>query len=144
MRRRHRLHGAYRRRVGRPRRVQSVSEGSGERSRASARLLSERRARRGGRESSAGRAPGAGARAPGRLRFFCLKHAPDAAGVKALQAAIKGREIVRAVGRQAYIVFPDGVGHSRLTSTVIEKHLGTRGTGRNWNTVVKLQKLTSD
>ena len=83
------------------------------------------------------------ASAPGHLLVFCLKDAPAAASVKALQAAIKGREIVRAVGRQAYIVFPDGVGHSRLTSTVIEKHLGTRGTGRNWNTVVKLHALTT-
>lgn len=80
---------------------------------------------------------------PGHLLVFCLKDAPGAARVKALQAAVKGREIVRAVGRQAYIVFPDGVGRSRLTSAVIEKHLGTRGTGRNWNTVVKLHALTT-
>ena len=82
-------------------------------------------------------------RDPGHLLVFCLKDAPEAARVKALQSAIKGREIVRAVGRQAYIVFPDGVGHSKLTSAVIEKHLGTRGTGRNWNTVVKLHALAT-
>jgi uncharacterized protein (DUF1697 family) len=87
--------------------------------------------------------PKEAARDPGHLLVFCLKDAPDAASVKALQAAIKGREVVRAVGRQAYIVFPDGVGRSRLTSTVIEKHLGTRGTGRNWNTVAKLHALAT-
>jgi uncharacterized protein (DUF1697 family) len=80
---------------------------------------------------------------PGHLLVFCLKDAPDAARVKALQSAIKGREIVHAVGRQAYIVFPDGVGRSRLTSAMIEKNLGTRGTGRNWNTVVRLHALTA-
>jgi uncharacterized protein (DUF1697 family) len=87
--------------------------------------------------------PSEAARDPGHLLMFCLKDAPEAASVKALQAAIKGREVVRAVGREAYIVFPDGVGRSRLTSTVIEKHLGTRGTGRNWNTVVKLHALAT-
>ena len=85
--------------------------------------------------------PKEAARAPGYLLMFCLKDAPAAADVKALQAAIKGREVVRADGRQAYIVFPDGVGRSRLTSALIEKKLGTRGTGRNWNTVLKLAEL---
>jgi len=79
---------------------------------------------------------------PGHLLVMCLKDAPSRQQVAALQAAIKGREIVRAVGPQAYIVYPDGVGRSRLTSAIIERHLGTRATGRNWNTVLKLQALT--
>ena len=70
-----------------------------------------------------------------------LKEAPGGAAVKALQAAIVGREVVRAVGRQAYIVYPDGQGRSKLTNALIEKHLGTRGTARNWNTVLRLAEL---
>jgi uncharacterized protein (DUF1697 family) len=61
--------------------------------------------------------------------------------VKTLQAAVRGPETVRAVGRQAYIVYPDGVGKSKLTANLIESKLGTRGTGRNWNTVLKLADL---
>ena len=80
-------------------------------------------------------------RDPGHLLMFCLKAATDAASVKALQAAIKGPEIVRADGREAYIFYPAGVGRSKLTSTIIEKKLGTRGTARNWNTVLKLRAL---
>ena len=87
--------------------------------------------------------PKEAARDPGRLLVMILKDTPSPASVKALQASIKGREIVRVVGRQAYIVFPDGQGRSRLTMAVIEKHLGSRGTGRNWNTVLKLQALAS-
>ena len=49
--------------------------------------------------------------------------------------------IVRAEGRQAYIVYPAGIGRSRLTNSLIERKLGTRGTGRNWNTVVRLGAL---
>jgi uncharacterized protein (DUF1697 family) len=78
---------------------------------------------------------------PGHLLAVTLKSAPTAAKVTALQQAIKGREVVRAKGRCAYIVYPDGVGRSKLTSALIEKTLGTRGTARNWNTVLKLAAL---
>jgi uncharacterized protein (DUF1697 family) len=79
---------------------------------------------------------------PGHLLMMCLRDAPSAAAVTALQAAIKGRELVRAHGRHAYFVYPDGVGASKLSITMIEKALGTRGTARNWNTVLKLAELT--
>jgi uncharacterized protein (DUF1697 family) len=78
---------------------------------------------------------------PGHLVAMCLKEAPDKTAVAALQKAIVGREVVRAVGRHAYIVYPDGIGRSRLTMALIEKKLGTRGTGRNWNTVMKIDAL---
>ena len=88
--------------------------------------------------------PAEAERDPGHLLVMFLKDAPAAGAVRALQAAIVGREVVRADGREAYIVFPDGVGRSRLTTALIEKHLGTRCTGRNWNTVLKLAALTQD
>jgi uncharacterized protein (DUF1697 family) len=77
-------------------------------------------------------------RDPSHLVVIFLKEAPDRKDVMALQSAIKGREVVRAKGRHAYVVYPDGIGRSRLTSALIEKKLATRGTGRNWNTVLKL------
>jgi len=79
---------------------------------------------------------------PSHLLVVLLKDTPDAEHAKALQKAITGREVVRVKGRCAYVVYPDGIGRSRLTSAVIEKKLGTRGTGRNWNTVLKLGTLT--
>ncbi len=83
------------------------------------------------------------ARDPGHLIVMFLKDASSVTGVKALQAAITGREVVRAGGKHLYIVYPDGVGRSRLTNAVIDKQLGTRGTGRNWNTVRKLAALVA-
>jgi uncharacterized protein (DUF1697 family) len=80
-------------------------------------------------------------RDPGHLLVMTLRNAPEQDNVTALQKAITGRERIRAQGACAYIVYPDGVGRSRLTTALIEKKLGTRGTGRNWNTVVKLQTL---
>jgi uncharacterized protein (DUF1697 family) len=71
-----------------------------------------------------------------------LKKTSATKDVEALQAAIKGSEIVRAEGKQAYIVYPEGVGRSKLTTALIENKLSSRGTGRNWNTVLKLLSLT--
>jgi uncharacterized protein (DUF1697 family) len=78
---------------------------------------------------------------PSHLVVMFLKEAPDAGSVRALQAAIVGPEVVRAGGRHAYITYPAGIGDSRLTAAVIDRMLGTRGTGRNWNTVLKLGAL---
>jgi uncharacterized protein (DUF1697 family) len=80
---------------------------------------------------------------PGHLLVVFLKDTATPPALKALQAAIKGREIVRAKGRHAYIYYPDGVGRSKLTAALIEKHLGCRGTARNWNTVQKLAAIVS-
>jgi len=85
--------------------------------------------------------PGEAKRDPAHLVLMALKDAPGAAALQELRAAIKGREVVRTDGRQAYLVYPDGIGRSRLTNVLIEKKLGTRGTVRNWNTVLKLAAL---
>lgn len=78
---------------------------------------------------------------PGHLLAVITKDPVAPANVTALQKAIVGREVVRAKDRCAYIVYPDGIGRSKLTSAVIEKKLGTRGTARNWNTLLKLRAL---
>ena len=78
---------------------------------------------------------------PGHLLVYWLKAEPAEGAVEDLRGGIIGREQVQLCGRQAYIVFPDGVGHSRLTTTVIEKRLGVRVTGRNWNTVQKIADM---
>lgn len=78
---------------------------------------------------------------PGRLVVLALKGAPNAGAEQTLQAAIKGPETVRVVGKNAYLYYPIGQGASKLTAATIEKHLGHRGTARNWNTTLKLLAL---
>jgi uncharacterized protein (DUF1697 family) len=73
---------------------------------------------------------------PGRLLVTCYKSPLDPAKVKAAQAAITGPEKLRADGRHLYMTFPDGQGNSKA-AVVVGKILGG-GTGRNWNTVLKL------
>jgi uncharacterized protein (DUF1697 family) len=86
--------------------------------------------------------PNEAERDPSHFVVMFLKHAPGKKSMKALQDAVRGPEIVRLDGKQLYIVYPAGIGRSRLTSALIEQKLGTRGTGRNWNTVLKLTALT--
>ncbi len=81
------------------------------------------------------------ARDPAHLVVVFLKAAVTPARVQALRTAIRGRERVEAAGRHAYVVYPDGIGTSKLTAAVIDRALGTHGTARNWNTVVKVGAL---
>jgi uncharacterized protein (DUF1697 family) len=80
-------------------------------------------------------------RDPGHLLVMTFKDAPSAKNVNALQAAIKGPEYVHFDGRQGYLVYPAGIGTSKLTSALMDRILSHRGTARNWNTVMKLAGL---
>jgi uncharacterized protein (DUF1697 family) len=82
--------------------------------------------------------PDRAARDPARLVVMLLKDAVKPAGVEALRAAINGPEVLHAQGTEAYVVYPNGQGRSKLTNPLIERTLGTSCTGRNWNTVQKL------
>lgn len=86
--------------------------------------------------------PNEARRDPGHLVVIFLKRAPGTADVESLRAAIRGPEIIEARGKELYIVYSAGIGRSRLTNALIEKKLGTPGTGRNWNTVLKLCSVT--
>ena len=81
-------------------------------------------------------------RDPGHLVVMLLKKAPEPGDLKTLQRAITGSEVIHAEGREAYITYPDGIGRSRLTNALIESKLGTRGTARNWNTVINLAAIS--
>ena len=76
---------------------------------------------------------------PGHLVMMFLKDGASEKDVRALQESITGREVVPGSGREVYVYFRDGIGKSRLTINVVERKLGTRATGRNWNTVLKLR-----
>jgi uncharacterized protein (DUF1697 family) len=78
---------------------------------------------------------------PARLAVVFMKSAPSPAAVKRLAAVISGREVVGASGRHLYAYYPDGMGRSKLSNQMIERHLGASGTARNWNTVLRLEAL---
>ena len=81
---------------------------------------------------------------PGRFVLLCLKDKVSPAAVRELQGKIPGRESLEARGREAYAVYPDGQGQSKLTTALISRTLGTRCTARNWNTVLKLAVMAGE
>jgi uncharacterized protein (DUF1697 family) len=83
-------------------------------------------------------------RDPSHLLVVFLKRAPSAKEAEKVQAAVTGPEIVSINGREVYIVYPTGIGRSRVTNAFVERKLGTRGTARNWNTILKLASMQAN
>ncbi|MGC1188117.1 MAG: DUF1697 domain-containing protein [Candidatus Acidiferrales bacterium] len=75
------------------------------------------------------------------LVALLLKTEPDPKQIAALKEAIAGPERFFVHGKLAYIVYPNGIGTSKLTNPLLDRKLETRGTSRNWNTVLKLAAL---
>lgn len=78
---------------------------------------------------------------PRRVVAMFLADAPESRSVADLQSQNQGPEVIAPGEGVIYIHYPDGMGRSKLTNTVVEKRLGVRGTARNWNTVTGLQEL---
>jgi uncharacterized protein (DUF1697 family) len=72
---------------------------------------------------------------------MCLKAAPGPAAVEEIAAALQGGEQIGGVRRELYLVYPAGIAKSKLSGALIERKLNTRGTARNWNTVLKLAAM---
>ena len=85
--------------------------------------------------------PQAAVEDPAHLVMTVLKAAPAPGAWSTLRDAIQGREQTAPGERAAYVVYPDGIGTSKLTAVAIEQALGVRGTSRNWNTVLRLRDL---
>jgi uncharacterized protein (DUF1697 family) len=59
----------------------------------------------------------------------------------AFDVAAYGRERAVWAGSDAYLHYPDDIGHSRLTPVALTRATGQAGTGRNWRTVLALRDL---
>jgi uncharacterized protein (DUF1697 family) len=81
---------------------------------------------------------------PGHLLLVFLKSTPSAKVGAAWANGLAGPEEALVRGAVAYVTYPLGIGTSKLTLTRIEAALGTRGTGRNWNTVNRLASLARE
>jgi uncharacterized protein (DUF1697 family) len=78
---------------------------------------------------------------PAHLLVMPLSGIPSAGAEAALRAAVVGREEVALVGQTVFLTYPDGIGRSKLTAALAERHLGVSGTGRNWTTVTKIAAM---
>ena len=80
---------------------------------------------------------------PAHLLLVAFKTPPRPDGPAAIAATYTGPERIALALDHAYIVYPEGVGSSKLTPALLGRHLG-QGTARNWNTTLKLQAMLAE
>ena len=78
---------------------------------------------------------------PSHLLVVFLKEAPKPELIAAAEASLSRPEYFRAIGREIFTVFPEGIGNSKLLTLPAWKKFAGHGTGRNWNTVLKMATL---
>ena len=78
---------------------------------------------------------------PKRIAVLFLTTRPESSALEDLKKTYSGPEEIYLIGQELFVYYPDGIGRSKLTLPLIEKKLKTVGTGRNWNTVLQLQKM---
>ena len=77
---------------------------------------------------------------PAKVVAMVMKDGIKAGALEAVQALCRDGEAVEAVGKVLYFWFPHGQGESEIFRKAKPKMLGM-GTGRNWNTVLKLGEM---
>jgi uncharacterized protein (DUF1697 family) len=77
---------------------------------------------------------------PSKVLAMVMKDGITAGAVEACRDLAGGGERVEAVGGVLYFWFPDGQGQSAIFRKATPRLLGM-GTGRNWNTVLKLAEM---
>ena len=78
---------------------------------------------------------------PAHLAVTFCREAPTTEALQALKAEVRGDEAFKAVGRELFVWYPDGMGTSKLAIALSKNRLGTICTARNWNTVIKVSTL---
>lgn len=83
--------------------------------------------------------------APKALHLLACQKPPAKDAVEALRERAKHGEMIAAWGvRDIAIHYGGGVADSKLAPTLIDRLVGSPATGRNWNTLLKLQELAAD
>jgi uncharacterized protein (DUF1697 family) len=85
--------------------------------------------------------PGYAHSAPAKLHVNFLYTDPGDTRREVIRSMPTAPEELRIEGREIYVYYPEGAGQSKLRWAPIDKALGTQGTARNWNTVLKLLEM---
>jgi len=80
---------------------------------------------------------------PGHMLVAFTADLPTAGAAERLKAVKVAGERFALSGRELFVHYPDGVGTSKVTNTVLERALGVPATARNWNTIEKLLALAA-
>ncbi len=85
----------------------------------------------------------ASAKAPNRVLLGLSKKPLLPTAAQALQAKAADGERVEAAGGALWFHYPDGVGRSKLSPSLIDRLAGSPVTARNWRTVLKLGEMSA-
>lgn len=77
---------------------------------------------------------------PSRMVAMVMKDGIKDGALDAIRAFATAGERVEAIGDVLYFWHPDGIGHSKMAEKAQPRLIGV-GTGRNWNTVLKLADM---
>ena len=77
---------------------------------------------------------------PAKVVAMVMKDGIRPGGLEAVQALARNGERVEAAGDVLFFWFPEGQGQSEIFKKATPRMLGM-GTGRNWNTVLKLAEM---
>jgi uncharacterized protein (DUF1697 family) len=76
-----------------------------------------------------------------RILTMFLESYPVSTALEDIQNSYNGPEEIHIIGQEAFIYYSEGMGRSKLTTSLLEKKMKTAGTARNWNTVLKLKSM---
>lgn len=81
-----------------------------------------------------------------RVHVAFLAAAPHKGASEALERIVqqypKRRDRYHLAGEHIYFHLPDGAAETKFTGKTLDKAIGVMGTGRNWNTVLKLHAMS--
>ena len=81
---------------------------------------------------------------PNFVQLFVSKGKVPTKAAAAIQERAKAGEQVKVAGGALWIHYPKGIGTSKLTATIIDDAVGHASTGRNFRTVLELEKMLKD
>jgi uncharacterized protein (DUF1697 family) len=76
-----------------------------------------------------------------RLHVSFLVSEPTAAQIASLDPNRSPGDTFKVLGREIYLLLPNGAGNSKLTNAYFDSKLKTTSTARNWRTVLKLLEM---
>jgi uncharacterized protein (DUF1697 family) len=76
-----------------------------------------------------------------RLHVSFLLSEPTAAQIASLDPNRSPGDTFKVLGREIYLLLPNGAGNSKLTNAYFDSKLKTTSTARNWRTVLKLLEM---
>jgi len=88
--------------------------------------------------------PAEAAREGKNVSVLFLSGKPKADGLVALSEVDSGDDQFEAIGKEIYVLCPNGAARTKLLSGSALRKLGVDATGRNWKTVMKLNEMLAE